>query len=155
MLPAGDCRRKARRAPPVPVGTVAAAAVPSSPGRGAGQRQLRRARCGRAAARSGQPVQLAETCGGQDDHVSLQSEQLNKYAETVESTAESADSPYTRTLGQVFNDGDWLRISLMLTSEDDSLAGFNAIGPREDARKGTGRTAAGSTARWCWITALN
>ena len=48
-------------------------------------------------------------------------------------TAESADSPYTLTLGQVFNDGDWLRISLMLTSEDDSLAGFNAIGPREDA----------------------
>lgn len=71
--------------------------------------------------------------GGQDDYVSLQSEQLNKYAETVESTAESADSPYTLTLGQVFNDGDWLRISLMLTSEDDSLAGFNAIGPREDA----------------------
>ena len=49
------------------------------------------------------------------------------------STAETADSPYTLTLGQVFNDGDWLRISLMLTSEDDSLAGFNAIGPREDA----------------------
>lgn len=71
--------------------------------------------------------------GGQDDYVSLQSEQLNKYAETVESTAETADSPYTLTLGQVFNDGDWLRISLMLTSEDDSLAGFNAIGPREDA----------------------
>ena len=71
--------------------------------------------------------------GGQDDYVSLQSEQLNKYAETVESTAESAGSPYTLTLGQVFNDGDWLRISLMLTAEDDSLAGFNAIGPREDA----------------------
>ena len=29
--------------------------------------------------------------GGQDDYVSLQSEQLNKYAETVESTAETAD----------------------------------------------------------------
>ena len=71
--------------------------------------------------------------GGQDDYVSLQSEQLNKYAETVKSTAETADSPYILTLGQVFNDGDWLRISLMLTSEDDSLAGFNAIGPREDA----------------------
>ena len=39
--------------------------------------------------------------GGQDDYVSLQSEQLNKYAETVESTAETADSPYTLTLGQV------------------------------------------------------
>ena len=76
--------------------------------------------------------------GGQDDYVSLQSEQLNKYAETVESTAESADSPYILTLGQVFNDGDWLRISLMLTSEDDSLAGFNAIGPpRGRRRKGT------------------
>ena len=71
--------------------------------------------------------------GGQDDYVSLQSEQLNKYAETVESTAETADSPYTLTLGQVFNDGDWLRISLMLTSEDDSLAGFNAIEPSQDA----------------------
>ena len=71
--------------------------------------------------------------GGQDDHTSLHSEQLNKYAETVESTAESAGSPYTLTLGQVFNDGDWLRISLMLTSEDDSLAGFNAIEPSQDA----------------------
>ena len=71
--------------------------------------------------------------GGQDDYVSLQSEQLNKYAETVESTAESADTPYTLTLGQMFNDGDWLRISLMLTSEDDSLAGFNAIEPSQDA----------------------
>ena len=71
--------------------------------------------------------------GGQDDYVSLQSEQLNKYAKTVESTAETADSPYTLTLGQVFNDGDWLRISLMLTSEDDSLAGFNAIEPSQDA----------------------
>ena len=71
--------------------------------------------------------------GGQDDYVSLQSEQLNKYAETVESTAETADSPYTLTLGQVFNDGDWLRISLILTSEDDSLAGFNAIEPSQDA----------------------
>ena len=71
--------------------------------------------------------------GGQDDHTSLHSEQLNKYAETVESTAESADTPYTLTLGQMFNDGDWLRISLMLTSEDDSLAGFNAIEPSQDA----------------------
>ena len=73
--------------------------------------------------------------GGQDDYVSLHSEQLNKYAETVETTAESADTPYTLTLGQVFNDGDWLRISLMLTAEDDSLAGFNAIGPSEDTLK--------------------
>ena len=71
--------------------------------------------------------------GGQEDYTSLHSEQLNKYAETVEATAESADTPYTLTLGQVFNDGDWLRISLMLTAEDDSLAGFNAIGPSEDA----------------------
>ena len=71
--------------------------------------------------------------GGQDDHTSLHSEQLNKYAETVESTAESADTTYTLTLGQMFNDGDWLRISLMLTSEDDSLAGFNAIEPSQDA----------------------
>ena len=71
--------------------------------------------------------------GGQEDYTSLHSEQLNKYAETVEATAESAGSPYTLTLGQVFNDGDWLRISLMLTAEDDSLAGFNAIGPSQDA----------------------
>lgn len=71
--------------------------------------------------------------GGQEDYTSLHSEQLNKYAETVETTAESADTPYTLTLGQVFNDGDWLRISLMLTSEDDSLAGFNAIEPSQDA----------------------
>ncbi len=33
----------------------------------------------------------------------------------------------------MFNDGDRLRIGLMLTSEDDSLAGFNAIVPSEDA----------------------
>lgn len=65
--------------------------------------------------------------GGQPDHTSLHSEQLNQYAETVESTAESADAPYTLTLGQMFNDGDWLRISLMLTSEDDSLADYNTI----------------------------
>ena len=71
--------------------------------------------------------------GGQTDHTSLQSEQLNQYADTVEQTAESADTPYTLTLGQIFNDGDWLRISLMLASEDDSLAGFNAIEPSEDA----------------------
>ena len=67
--------------------------------------------------------------GGQEDYVSLQSEQLNKYAETVESTAETAGSPYTPTLGQVFNDGDWLRISLMLTSEDDSLPGSTPSSP--------------------------
>lgn len=71
--------------------------------------------------------------GGREDHVSLPSEQLNQYAETVEQTAESADTPYTLTLGQVFNDGDWLRISLMLTADDDSLAGFNAIVPNQDA----------------------
>ena len=65
--------------------------------------------------------------GGQDDYVSLQSEQLNKYAETVESTAETADSPYTLTLGQVFNDGDWLRISLMQRHRP----------PRRRRRKGT------------------
>ncbi|WP_455501075.1 DUF4179 domain-containing protein [Gemmiger sp.] len=65
--------------------------------------------------------------GGQSGHTALHSEQLNQYAETVESTAETADAPYTLTLGQMFNDGDWLRISLMLTSEDDSLADYNTI----------------------------
>ena len=71
--------------------------------------------------------------GGQVDHTSLQSEQLNRYADTVGQTAESADTPYTLTLGQIFNDGDWLRISLMLTADEDSLANYNAIEPSEDA----------------------
>lgn len=61
----------------------------------------------------------------------LRSEQLNQYARTVEQTAESADSPYTVTLGQVYRDEDWMRLSLVLTAEDDSLAGFDVI--RADA----------------------
>ena len=43
---------------------------------------------GRTAACGGQPVQLAEP--RREDYTSLHSEQLNKYAETVEATAESA-----------------------------------------------------------------
>lgn len=128
---AGRCLRaaaaeKARRAPPLPVGTVAAAAA-ACLAVGLGSINF-------AAPAVAEQLPVVGSLfswlnrGGQDDYVSLQSEQLNKYAETVESTAETADSPYTLTLGQVFNDGDWLRISLMLTSEDDSLAGFNAIG---------------------------
>lgn len=61
----------------------------------------------------------------------LRSEQLNQYARTMEQTAESADSPYTVTLGQVYRDEDWMRLSLVLTVEDDSLAGFDTI--RADA----------------------
>lgn len=66
-----------------------------------------------------------------DADTRLRSEQLNQYAETVEETAESADSPYTVTLGQIYRDGDWMRLSLVLTATDDSLAGFDTI--RADA----------------------
>ena len=65
------------------------------------------------------------------DDTRLRSEQLNQYAQTVEQTAESADSPYTVTLGQIYRDEDWMRLSLVLTVEDDSLAGFDTI--RADA----------------------
>ena len=61
----------------------------------------------------------------------LRSEQLNQYAQTVEKTAESADSSYTVTLGQIYRDEDWMRLSLVLTAADDSLAGFDTI--RADA----------------------
>lgn len=61
----------------------------------------------------------------------LRSEQLNQYADTVGQTAESADAAYTVTLGQVYRDEDWLRLSLVLTAGDDSLAGFDTI--RADA----------------------
>lgn len=61
----------------------------------------------------------------------LRSEQLNQYAQTVGETAESAHSPYTVTLGQIYRDEDWMRLSLVLTAADDSLAGFDTI--RADA----------------------
>ena len=61
----------------------------------------------------------------------LRSEQLNQYADTVGQTAESADAAYTVTLGQVYRDEDWLRLSLVLTAGDGSLAGFDTI--RADA----------------------
>lgn len=66
-----------------------------------------------------------------DEDTRLRSEQLNQYARTVEQTAESADSPYTVTLGQIYRDEDWMRLSLVLTAKDDSLAGFDVI--RADA----------------------
>ena len=66
-----------------------------------------------------------------DEDTRLRSEQLNQYAQTVEQTAESATSPYTVTLGQVYRDEDWMRLSLVLTTEDESLAGFDTI--RADA----------------------
>lgn len=59
----GGCRRKSPPAPPVPVGTGGRSRRGLS-GRGAGQHKLCRARCGRAAARGGQPVQLAEPAAG-------------------------------------------------------------------------------------------
>ncbi len=65
------------------------------------------------------------------DDTRLRSEQLNQYAQTVEQTAESAGGPYTITLGQIYRDEDWMRLSLVLTVEDDSLAGFDTI--RADA----------------------
>lgn len=61
----------------------------------------------------------------------LRSEQLNRYAQTVEQTAESVHSPYSLTLGQIYRDEDWMRLSLVLTVADDSLAGFDTI--RADA----------------------
>lgn len=66
-----------------------------------------------------------------EEDTRLRSEQLNQYAQTVEQTAESATSPYTVTLGQVYRDEDWMRLSLVLTAQDDSLAGFDII--RADA----------------------
>lgn len=66
-----------------------------------------------------------------DADTRLRSEQLNQYAQTVEQTAESAHSPYTVTLGQIYRDEDWMRLSLVLTAADDSLAGFDTI--RADA----------------------
>lgn len=61
----------------------------------------------------------------------LRSEQLNQYADTVDQTAESANSLYTVTLGQIYRDEDWMRLSLVLTAGDDSLARFDTI--RADA----------------------
>ena len=66
-----------------------------------------------------------------DADTRLRSEQLNGYAQTVKKTAESAASPYTVTLGQIYRDEDWMRLSLVLTAADDSLAGFDTI--RADA----------------------
>lgn len=66
-----------------------------------------------------------------DQDTRLRSEQLNQYARTVEQTAESATGLYTVTLGQIYRDQDWMRLSLVLTATDDSLAGFDTI--RADA----------------------
>lgn len=66
-----------------------------------------------------------------DADARLRSEQLNQYAGTVEQTAESAEGAYTVTLGQIYRDEDWLRLSLLLTAADGSLDGFDTI--RADA----------------------
>ena len=66
-----------------------------------------------------------------DADARLRSEQLNRYAGTVEQTAESAEGAYTVTLGQIYRDEDWLRLSLLLTAADGSLDGFDTV--RADA----------------------
>lgn len=66
-----------------------------------------------------------------DADARLRSEQLNQYAGTVEQTAESAEGAYTVTLGQIYRDEDWLRLSLLLTAADGSLDGFDTV--RADA----------------------
>lgn len=60
----------------------------------------------------------------------LRSEQLDGYATPLDvpATAEAA-TPYGMTLSQAYFDGEWLRLSVVLTAEDDSLAGFDAIRP--------------------------
>lgn len=67
-----------------------AAAARGLSGRGAGQHQLCRPAVAEQLPVVGSLFSWLNR-GGQDDYVSLQSEQLNKYAETVESTAETAD----------------------------------------------------------------
>ena len=58
-------------------------------GRGAGQRQLCRPAVAEQLPVVGSLFSWLNR-GGQEDYTSLHSEQLNKYAETVEATAESA-----------------------------------------------------------------
>lgn len=68
----------------------------------------------------------------------LQSEQLGDYAQSVqvEGTAEEADTPanpvpetqpYTMTLSQIYCDELYLRVGLVFTAKDDSLAEFDAV----------------------------
>lgn len=76
----------------------------------------------------------------------LQSEQLSDYAQSVQVTASSedanaqsdavpenaaqkttAEAPYTMTLSQVYCDELYLRVGLIFTARDDSLAAFDAV----------------------------
>lgn len=71
----------------------------------------------------------------------LRSDQLADYAQSVQQQAESSlpDSqpqngqqtlqtlPYTLTLSQVYCDSMYLRVGLVLTAEDDSLAGYEVV----------------------------
>lgn len=77
----------------------------------------------------------------------LRSEQLTEYAQPAQLQAESgpeavadgvpkvaaarqdavAEQPYTLTLSQVYCDELYLRVGLVLTASDDSLAGFDAL----------------------------
>ncbi|EFB76385.1 DUF4179 domain-containing protein [Subdoligranulum variabile] len=71
----------------------------------------------------------------------LQSEQLTEYAQSVQLQAESSEQdapesdaqqdtlglPYAVTLSQVYCDELYLRVGLVLTAEDDSLAGFETV----------------------------
>ncbi len=69
----------------------------------------------------------------------LRSEQLAEYAQPVQLQAESSPEaaeaqqqdasaqPYTLTLSQIYCDELYLRVGLVLTAEDDSLANFEAV----------------------------
>lgn len=74
----------------------------------------------------------------------LQSDQLSGYAQSVQVEADSQEAaqkstdslqqqtgtesqPYTLTLSQIYCDELYLRIGLILTAEDDTLAGFDGI----------------------------
>lgn len=63
-------------------------------------------------------------------NVRMRSEQLDQYATPLDAPATAeASAPYGMTLSQAYFDGEWLRLSVVLTAEDDSLTGFDEIRP--------------------------
>ena len=63
-------------------------------------------------------------------NVRMRSEQLDRYAAQLDAPATAESSAGCRmTLSQAYFDGDWLRLSVLLTAEDGSLAGFDEIMP--------------------------
>lgn len=63
-------------------------------------------------------------------NVRMRSEQLDRYATQLDAPATAESSAGCRmTLSQAYFDGDWLRLSVLLTAEDGSLAGFDEIMP--------------------------